>query len=265
MYILIVIIVAIWLLPVTFIVLTALKDNMDFIMNPPFSLPEKIEWGNFSAAFFDSKLSAYMGNSLKICLVEVPLQILISSLTAFGLTSLNIRHSKKIFIFILIGMMVPANATLIPVCMGVGKLGLTNSLIPLIFIYLGGGFSFGVLVMRGFMRSIPKEIHEQARIDGCNNFRIYWQIVMPLARPAVASLLILNFLYAWNEFMFASVLISSQSKMTIAPGISIFNGEALTQYTKLCAGVLLVVVPVLVIFIFFQKYFVEGMSGAVKG
>ena len=259
------ILVLVWLLPITFVVITAFKTNAEFYSTPVFSLPTSLAWENFERAFIRSNLYVYMGNGLFVSLCKLPIGIFLSSLTAFALTRLKLKHSNGIFILFLIGMMIPLQSILLPVCIAANGLNMTNNLLSLVVIYTGINLPFGILVMRGFMRAIPFEIDESARVDGCTNMRLYWSIIMPIAKPAISTLVILDFLSSWNEFLFSSILMTSDSKRTVPSGIMVFFGETVTEYTKLCAGILILVIPVLVVYLIFQKYFIEGMAGAVKG
>ena len=206
----------------------------------------------------------YLFNGIRTCLIKVPLGVLISSMCAFALTRLNIPHSNGIFIFILVGMMLPVQMALIPLNIMYSKLNLSNTYFSLIFTYIGFGISLGTLVFRGFFRSIPKELDEAAAMDGCGKYRLYANIIMPVAKPAVATMFILDFLSTWNEFLLQSVLITKDTMKTVPNGLISFMGEFSTDYGLLSAGVLISIIPVLIVYLVFQRQFVEGMAGAVK-
>ena len=141
---------------------------------------------------------------------------------------------------------------------------MTNTYFCLWFTYIGFVIPMGVLVFRGFFRAIPKEMDEAANIDGCGKLRLYWSIIMPVAKPAVATMFILDFLSTWNEFLLQSVLITKDTMKTVSNGLMSFIGEFSTDYGLLSAGVLVSIIPVLIIYLVFQRQFVEGMAGAVK-
>jgi raffinose/stachyose/melibiose transport system permease protein len=250
---------------VFFLFLTAVKSPKDFYGKSIFSLPAVINWSNFSEALLRGKLSRYMMNGLIICIVKVPLGVFIEALAAFAITRLKIWRANLIFVIFLIGMMIPMQITLVPLNIGLTALRLTNTYIGLIIIYLAFGIPFGILVMRGFFRTIPKEIDESARIDGCSNFTLFMRIILPISKPAVATLLILDFLATWNEFLLISVFITDEKMRTVSAGLLSFIGEHGTNYGLLTAGTLITIVPVLIVYICFQRYFIEGMSGAIKG
>lgn len=253
------------LIPVLFLVLTSLKSPAEFYGRSVFTLPGEFSLKNFYDALFVGKMGRYMFNGFIICAVKVPLGIFIEALAAFAITRLKLRHASLIFIIFLIGMMVPMQITLVPLNIGMRKLHLVNTYLGLTIVYIGFGIPFGILILRGFFRTIPKDIDEAAIIDGCSNFDLFFRIILPLAKPAIATLFILDALATWNEFLLVSVLISDDKMRTVPAGLLSFIGENSTNYGLLTAGVLISVVPVVLAFIIFQRYFVEGMSGAVKG
>lgn len=264
-YIGIVILAMIIMVPVFIIIFTAFKGKTEFYGRSIFSIPEEWRWSNFITAWTKGKLSLYMKNGLIVCLIKVPLGILLASFTAFGLTRMNLKRPTRWFIFFLVGMMIPHQLLLIPLNTMMKNAGLLNTYTGLIFTYLGCGLSFGVLVMRGFFRAIPSEIDESARVDGCGYFRLFWNIILPMAKPAVSTLAILNFLSTWNEYLLSSVLITNANMRTVPTGIFSFIDEALTDYGLLSAAVLMSIIPIFIVYLIFQRYFVEGISGSVKG
>ena len=205
-----------------------------------------------------------MKNDLIVSGLKVPLGIFIEALAAFALTRLEIRHKTGTFIFFLIGMMLPMQTALVPINVIYSKLGLLNSYFGLFYVYVGFGISFGILILRGFFNGIPRELDEAAYIDGCNKWQLFYKIIFPVAKPAVATLIITDFLSTWNEYLLASVIINDNMKKTVPVGIMTFVGEHGTDYGYLCAGVLISVIPVLIVYLIFQRHFVEGMAGAVK-
>ena len=167
--------------------------------------------------------------------------------------------------FFFVGMMIPMQVTLVPLNRMLTGAELINTYPGIIFVYLGFGLSYGILVLRGFMKAIPKDIDEAALIDGCGSFRLFWSIILPITKPAIATLVIMDFLSTWNELLLSSIFLTDDTMRTIPTGLMGFFGQFGVDYTLLSASVLISVLPVLIVYIFFQKYFVEGMSGAVKG
>jgi raffinose/stachyose/melibiose transport system permease protein len=256
---------ALWLVPVVFLVFTSLKSPPDLVNYSWFLPPRQIHWDNFARAWKSGNLSVYMRNSALLCITKVPLGILVAGLASFGLTRLQFRWANQTFFVILLGMMVPLQATLVPNKLLLMALHLNNTLPGLLLLYIAFGVPFGVLIMRGFMRTIPREMDDAALMDGCGSFALFWRIVMPLAGPATATLIILDTLSTWNELLLAVVYVQKNSFRTITVGLMQFKQEYITDYTLLNAGVLISIVPVFVVFLVFQKYFVKGLAGALKG
>lgn len=265
-YIVLTILAAIWLVPIITVLFTSVKSSTDFYSGMGlFELPEKLQWSNYRNAWEQGRLALYIKNGLIVTCIKVPISIFISSMLAFALTRLKIRGSRGIFMFVLVGMMLPQQVALIPMNIIYSRSGLTNTYFCLILTYLGFGIPLATLIFRGFMMGIPKELDEAARIDGCNNWQLYTSVILPLSKPAIASALIMDFLYTWNEFMIQSVLITTDSMKTVPNGLLSFFGEFTVDYGLLNAGVLISVMPVFIIYLLFQKFFVSGIAGAVKG
>ncbi len=255
-----------WLVPIFTVFLTSIKSTTDFYSGVGlFEWPAVPQWSNFKNAWVGGRMSMYMLNGLIVCLTKVPLGIFISSMLAFALTRLEVCRSRAIFIYVLIGMMLPLQVVLIPLNIAYSRMGLTNTYLSLIYTYIGFGIPLGTLIFRGFFNGIPKELDQAALIDGCNSWRLYSSIIMPLSKPAIATVFIIDFLNTWNEFMVQSVLITKDTMKTVPNGLLSFFGEFSVDYGLLNAGVLLSIVPVLITYLLFQRYFVYGMAGAVKG
>lgn len=265
LYLVLAVLAIIWIIPIFTLIATSLKHKKDFMSGLSlFQLPAQIAWDNFTNAITQGRLFTYMKNDLIVSFLKVPLGIFVGSLAAFSLTRLNIKHRTGIFIFFLIGMMLPMQTVLVPINMIYSKLNLLNTYFGLFYVYIGFGLSYCILVMRGFMLGIPKDIDEAAYIDGCTKWQLFFKIILPIAKPAVATLFITDFLSTWNEYLLASVIINDNALKTVPVGIMTFVGEHGTDYGLLCAGVLISVLPVMIVYLAFQRHFVEGMAGAVK-
>jgi len=265
LYVLLILLMILWVIPMFTLIVTALKHKKDFMSGLSlFQLPAKLAWDNFTKAIVDGHLFNYMKNDLIVSFLKVPLGIFVGSLASFALTRLKVRHANGIFIFFLIGMMLPMQAALVPINMIYSRLHLLNTYFGLFYVYVGFGLSYCILVMRGFMRGIPKDLDEAAYIDGCSKWQLFWRVILPISKPAVATLFITDFLATWNEYLLASIIINDNALKTVPVGIMTFVGEHGTDYGLLCAGVLISVIPVMAVYLVFQRYFVEGMAGAVK-
>ncbi|MDY3251172.1 MAG: carbohydrate ABC transporter permease [Candidatus Choladocola sp.] len=266
LYIILTFFALIVMMPIIMLFLSAIRNTSEFYSKLNLlSIPENICWENFSKAWLNGKLFLYMKNGAIVTLIKVPLGILIASMCAYAITRLDIPFANGLFVIILAGMMLPRQMTLIPLNILYSRLKLNNTYFCLILTYLGFGVSLGTLVFRGFFRSIPKELDESARIDGAGKYQIYARIIMPIAKPAISTMVILDFLSTWNEFMVQSVLITKDTMKTVPFGLLTFIGEYSTDYGLLSAGVLISIIPVFIVYLIFQKNFIQGMAGAVKG
>lgn len=265
LYLVLFILALIWFVPMFTLFATAIKSKADFFSGLSlFQLPKKLAWSNFFNAFTQGNLIRYMFNDFVICCFKVPIGILVEAMAAFALTRLNMKHPTSVFVFFLIGMMLPMQTALVPISIVFSKLHLFNTYFGLFYVYVGFGISFGILVFRGFFIGLPKELDEAAYIDGCNKWQIFTRVILPVAKPAIVTLLITDFLATWNEYLLASVIINDNNFKTVPVGLMTFVGEHGTDYGFLCAGVLISVIPVIIVYTIFQRYFVEGLSGAVK-
>jgi raffinose/stachyose/melibiose transport system permease protein len=256
----------VWLLPIFAVAVTSVKGQGDLLSGGIFGIPKKLYWDNFSRAWDAGDFSTYFKNSLFVILIKVPLGILVASLAAYPLAKMRFPLSGQIFIFFLIGLAVPVQVALQPLVVMMKQMGIANTLLALMPPYVAFGLPLQILVLRGFFRLVPSELIEAARVDGASELRIFWGIMLPLSLPALAALAIIDALATWNEFLLALVLISSKDSRTVPLGLMQFQGEHSSQYTLLMAGVVISIIPVLVIFLLLQRYFVTGLTaGAVKG
>lgn len=255
----------IWLVPFIFVIVTSLRPQGDLLSRGAFTLPSEIRWSNYSKAWQIGNFSTYFRNSGLLILFKVPLGILLAALAAYPLAKLRFRLSTPIFLFFLLGLAIPIHVTLLPIVIMVKQMGIANTLWALIPPYVVFGLPLQILVMRGFFRTIPSELLEAARIDGASELHIFLRIMLPLSVPALATLFIIDALATWNELLIALVLISSDEWRTVPVGLLHFQGEFSSQYTQMMAGVVIAMLPILVLYIVFQRYLVSGITaGAIK-
>ena len=161
-----------------------------------------------------------MRNGLFVSFVKVPLGIFVEAMAAFALTRLPIKGKTLIFLYFLLGMMLPAQVALVPINIVFNKLHLTNTYFGLFYVYIGFGTGFGILILRGFFKTIPEELDDAAKIDGCNRWQLFTRIILPISKPAIATLFIIDFLGTWNEFILASVIIYDNNMKTVSPALN---------------------------------------------
>ncbi len=255
-----------WLAPFIFIVFTSLKTRPDLLMGSPFLPPQALAFGNYATAWERGNLAQYGLNSLVIALTKVPLGLLVSSLGAFALTRMRFPLQKSLMMFILLGTMIPVQVALGPLFTMILKAGLLNTYLGILLPYIGFGVPYQIFLLRGFFNSIPRELDEAARIDGCSSFGVYYRVILPLALPGLAAVFILDFVGTWNEFAIALVVLQSRSTWTIPLALQSFQGLYGNNYNLLTAAIVMSILPVVIVYLLFQRYFITGLtSGAIKG
>jgi raffinose/stachyose/melibiose transport system permease protein len=260
------VIAVIWIAPVVFIFLTAIKTRPDLISTGTFGLPSEIAWQNFPKAWERGGLGTTMTNSLIIALIKVPLGIFVSSLAAFALTRLRVPLGRLFLALIVMGAMIPVQVAVAPLFRLVLELGLLNQYVGILLPYIAFGVPFQVFLLTAFFRAIPRELDEAARMDGASAFAIYRRVVLPLSLPALAAIFVLDFVATWNEFGIALVILQHQDMWTVPLSLQAFKGQFGNNYTEMNAAIFMSIIPVIVVYLLLQRYFVSGLtSGAVKG
>ncbi|MDR1188473.1 MAG: carbohydrate ABC transporter permease [Bifidobacteriaceae bacterium] len=257
---------ALWALPFVFMFLTSVKSKKDISQRPTWYLPTEWMWSNYSDAVDTGNLWGTGANSLIIAVVKVPLGLFLAALAAFAIARIRFRRHKLALGLFAAGAMVPIQIGLGPLFSTMLNLNLLDSRWGLILPYLAFGIPYQMFMLYGFFRAIPDELEESAQLDGAGHFRQFWQICLPLAKPALAALFILDFVSTWNEYAMATTLLQSQANWTIPVAVQGFSGQHSTSYGPLNAFIIMSAVPVLIVYLMFQRYFVEGaFSGAIKG
>ncbi|PIS29204.1 MAG: sugar ABC transporter ATP-binding protein [Candidatus Marinimicrobia bacterium CG08_land_8_20_14_0_20_45_22] len=265
-YLLLVAVSLVLIMPFVWIISTSLKGNESIFAIPPKWIPETLHWENYAKVFTQMPFFTYMRNSVFISVVVILGTVLSSSLVAYAFACLKWPGRDGLFIFVLGTMMLPMQVTMIPVFVLFKQFGWLNTFKPLIVPAFFGGGAFNIFLLRQFFLTIPKELFEAARIDGCSEWRIYWKIVLPLAKPALATVAILTFMMTWNDFLGPLIYLSDKLKGTLALGLAMFVGQYQTEWGVLMAASVLVMLPVIFLFFLFQKYFIRGfMMSGIKG
>jgi raffinose/stachyose/melibiose transport system permease protein len=255
-----------WISPLALLVVTAVRPLSDFIAHGPLSWPDTFTMKNFADAWGIGNFATTYRNSALLLIMKVPLGVFISAMLAYALAKLRIRFGTAIMYTVFLGLTIPIYITIVPVFVMMRSVGATDSLIGLVGPYLAFGIPFEVLVLQSFFRQLPDEIIEAARIDGAGAWRIFITIVLPLSAPALVTVLILDAVATWNEFLFALILLNSDAHKTIPVGLLNFQGQFSNNNTGLAAGILIAVVPILFAYTFLQRWIVGGLTaGASKG
>jgi len=255
-----------WLVPVISALVTAFRTNDDILLHGFWSLPRQLGLSSFKDAWERGGLSRYLPNSFIITLPSLILTLFFSSLSAYALARFRFRGNRLIFFLYVGGMMLPFQVLMLPVFRLTDALGLYDTYWGLIAFHTAFQLGFCTFLLRNYMRTVPGEILESARIDGCSEFRIWWQIMMPLTLPAIAALATLEFTWIFNDYLWAIVLLRSDALKPVTAGLAALQGQYVMDWTVITAGALLATIPTVIVFIFLQRYFIEGLTlGATKG
>lgn len=208
----------------------------------------------------------YFLNSIVVVLTSILIYAVVSILAAYAISRFRFRGNNALYIYFLLGMMVPIRIGVLNMFEMFKTLHLNDSLLGLILIYSAMSIGFSVFIMTGFMRTIPREIEEAARIDGCSSFRILWNILIPIMKPAIATAVIYNFVPIWNDFYFPLIFIKSEELKTIPIAVTVFFGQYQTDWPTVFAALSMAALPALIFYFLMSKQFIKGLTaGAVKG
>lgn len=252
------------LYPLVNMVLSSFKPSRA-IIRTPLSLPTEFNFQNYAHIWVEKSFGRYFLNSLIITFVSMAFVILFGSMAAFGLSRYSFKGNTLVYMLFLSGIMLPLKAAIIPLFMIVKTLNLMNNPLSIILIFIAMGIPSTVFILAGFMRTIPDALEQAARIDGCSDFRIYSQIIMPICAPSIALVTIYNAVPIWNDFFFPLVFLRSDIFKTLPLGLSTFIGQHSTKWDLLFTGLSIAIVPMIALYLSMSKYFIKGMTaGAIK-
>jgi ABC-type glycerol-3-phosphate transport system permease component len=250
--------------PLFWTLYTSLKPQLAIFENP-FALPDRLFLDNYARAFKTANFGRYLANSLIVVIPSLFGIIFLSTTSGYAFARFRFRGSTFLFLFFLVGIMVPTQAIIVFVYKIVSSLKLLNSYFSLIFTFFSW-ISVGVFIMRSFFRSLPDDILESARIEGCSEFRIYLQIASPLSVPSIATIGIFYFVWVWNNFLYPLLFLQNVKLSTIPMGIMLFKAKYTVDWGLQCAALTIATMPALLLYFIFQKRFVKGLTaGAIKG
>jgi len=253
------------LLPLVWILLMSVKDTQDVLTSAAFSLPKTWHFDNYIIAWVKGHVGEYFFNSIFVTVISTLLVIIFSTLMGYAFSRLRWKYRDTIFIIILLGLMIPVHATLIPLFVILKKMELLNSYASLILPYVASGLPMAVYIFRNFMLGIPNEMEEAACLDGCTIFQSFIKIIVPIIKPAVITVIILNFMHFWNEYVLASVIIQNQAFNTLPIGLKAFQSEFTVDWGAMCAAIVASSIPVLIIYLLFNDVIEKSVvAGALK-
>ncbi|MDA0162939.1 carbohydrate ABC transporter permease [Solirubrobacter ginsenosidimutans] len=251
------------LLPIAGIVFTALQDPNG---GASFGSFDGLHFGNFKDAWEQGHFGSYLKSSVIVAVAVVAVAGVFSIMSGYAFGLMRFRGQNALFYVFLLGLMVPMEAIIVPLYYDFRDIGLTNTYWGLILPQIATSVAFGTFWMRAFFRGVPRSLVEAARIDGASSWFTLWRVLLPLARPAVLTMTVLLFMWTWNEFLLALVMVSDEGLRTAPLGLSFFQGRNTSDLTLLAAGSVIVALPVVILYVFLQRHFIRGMlTGAVKG
>lgn len=244
--------------PFLWMILTSIKSLAEAVHVPPIIFPSTFQWSNYLDVFQSLPFGEFYWNTFITTVFKTVGQLFLCSLAAYAFARIKFPGRNFFFILFLSVLMVPPQAFLIPQYQIISNLGLLNTLTALV---LPGLFSaFGTFLLRQFFMTMPDELEEAAKLDGCNHFQIYWKVMLPLAKPGLIALAIFTIIWSWNDLLWPLIVNSSPEKMPLSAGLASLQGQYSTNYPILMAGTFLASWPLIIIFIIFQKKFVEGIA-----
>jgi ABC-type glycerol-3-phosphate transport system permease component len=246
--------------PFIYMVSVSLKPQTFVFEMPPRLIPSEITFRNYTEALQTDNFLVYFGNSLFVAIFATGLTVLVSSMLAYAFGRMQFRGKGVLFATLLLGMMIPPVMLIIPQFLIAKELKLLNSLIGLMVVYVAMNLSMQTYLLTGFFKTIPQDLIEAARIDGASQWRIFWRIILPLSRPGLAVVIIFTFLYSWDEFPWAHVAIKESSLRTLPVAIALFQNQHLTEWGQVFAASITALIPVVIVYIIFQRYFVAGIA-----
>lgn len=255
---------AVMIYPLIFAVLSSFKNNVQ-IFERPFGLPASWDPGNYAMAWGQSNFAVYFRNSLLLTGVSVLLLCVLGTMAAYALSRFRFKLNKFLYLLFSMGMMIPMHAALVPIAYSMGIFNLRNQYWALIAFYVAFQLPVTIVLLFGFMQSMPRAVEEAAIVDGCSYFQVLTRIVVPISAPAIATSAIFNFLQIWNNLIFPLVLIQEESKKPLSVGLLSLFGERSVDYGGVMAGIIISILPPLIIYMLMQEKVEKGLTaGAVK-
>ena len=256
--------------PMIWVGYTSLKSDQEIFLNP-FALPKELHIENYEHAWVGAHFSNYFVNSALVSVISLVATLLLGSMAGYALSRFRVPWGKPIFFLFLSGLMIPLQLAMVPLFFQMRSLHLLDSRFGLAVFYTAANLPFAIFVLAGFFKTLPSSLHEAAQLDGCTEWRVFWSIMLPLARPGMITVAVFTFLGVWNEFFGAFMFMSGAGaeKLRTLP-LGLANIAITTQYRSdwgtAYAGIVLVMVPTLIFYVLLQRYLVKGITtGALKG
>ncbi|MBU9737519.1 carbohydrate ABC transporter permease [Diplocloster agilis] len=262
----IIVVLFVALFPLAWMVITSCKSMTELLKIPVTILPENFTLNSYYEVWVQKPFPRYIWNSLKISVVATLLGMIVSSLAAYGFAKFRFPFKKGLLMFVLVAQMFPGTSVIIPLFSTYKSYGLYDSHFGLMLLYATISLAFSIWMMYGYFRSVPSELEEAARIDGCSALKTFVNVILPISKPGIAAVGVYAFMCSWNEYLYSLILLTTESKYTISLGLSSFITEFGTYWNQMGAASIIVTIPTLLIFILLGKNLIAGLTaGAVKG
>jgi len=258
-YAVLILLAIIMLFPFMWLLSSSLKNQLQIFAYPPEWIPNPPRWENFVEALTFRPFHLYLRNSLAIAALNVTAVVLTSSFCAYGFARIRFRGRDLWFAIVIATILLPNIVTLVPQFIIFTRLGWIDTILPLTVPLFFGGGAFNIFLLRQFFRTIPEELADAARIDGCSELGIYWRIMLPLSKPALITVAIFTFLAAWNDLLGPVVYLRTPDTFTVAVGLAQFRGALTTRWDLQMAAATAMILPVVILFFFAQRYFIRGV------
>lgn len=246
------------LFPFLWMISTSLRTDVDLFKNPTNWIPQSLYLNNYKEVWTTIPFGQYFLNSLKLSVIITVLQVVICSMAAYAFAKLKVPFKNLIFILFMSNLMMPWQSIMVPQFSVVSKLGLYNTHTGYILIQLFSGF--GIFLMRQFFMSLPNELNEAARVDGYNEWKIFWRIIMPLSAPSLSTLTIFSFTFMWNDYLAPLIYLNDDVLKTLQIGLKAFQTEHTTDYGLLMAGTLIATIPMIIVFLIGERFFIQSVA-----
>ncbi|WP_127584720.1 carbohydrate ABC transporter permease [Paenibacillus koleovorans] len=265
-HVLLALVALIWIYPLIWMMFSSLKTDSEFLTGGLQLLPDIPQWANYKRAWEVAHFNVYFMNSVTLSVSVVVVVVIVSSLMGYSLGRVQFPGRKFLMGLFVFTLFVPKGYTILPVYLFIKWIGLLNTMAGLILVESSGTHIVFILLFAAYFAAIPKELEDSAEMDGCGFIKTYYKVMLPLAMPIIATVAIVQFINAWNSFFVPLIFtLGSPNLKTLSVGMYNFSNHLTTDYPGIAAAASIALIPVLTIFVFFQRYFIEGISGAVKG
>ncbi len=253
---------AVAILPMIVMVIDSLRPNSE-VLSHPLGLPNSLDFSSYQTAWTQASFASYVRNSALVTIAAVALDVCVSLPASYALGRYQFRGSGLLIAYFLSGLMLPIRLGILPIFYLLGSFGMIDSRLGLVLVYAASGVPFSVFIMSAFFRGLPRELEEAARMDGAGEFHIFGRVMVPLVRPAVATVVVFRFVPLWNDFFFPLVLLRTTDKYTLPVGLTQFFGEFQTNWSALFAGLVIATVPLVILFLVATKQIVAGLTAGM--